>query len=50
MPVIARGKKIVEKKTGKVVGKSKSKGMAKKAARARNMAHAGVPLTKKRKR
>jgi len=40
MPVVARGNRIVEKKTGKVVGHSKSKGMAKKAASMRNMAHA----------
>ena len=48
MPVHAKGKKIVETKTGRVVGKSKSPTMAKKAATARNMAHAGVPLTRRR--
>ena len=36
MPVKARGKKIVEKATGRVVGTSKATGMAKKAARVRN--------------
>jgi hypothetical protein len=36
MPVTTRGKKIVEKATGKVVGTSKSPAMAKKAARVRN--------------
>ena len=49
MPVKAKGKSIVEKRTGKVVGRSKSAAMAKKAARARNMAHAGVPLKRKGK-
>jgi hypothetical protein len=49
MPVIRKGKKIVEKKTGKVVGKSDSVAMAKKAVAARNMAHAGK-LTKQQKR
>lgn len=39
MPVKAVGKNIVEVATGKVVGHSKSKGMAKKAARVRNAAH-----------
>ncbi len=36
MPVEARGNQIVEKATGKVVGKSKSPEMAKRAARTRN--------------
>lgn len=40
MPVVARGKNIVEKATGKVVGHSTSKKKAKKAANVRNMAHA----------
>lgn len=39
MPVTRKGKKIVEKATGKVVGKSKTATMAKKAAQARNIAH-----------
>ena len=36
MPVIARGKKIIEKETGKVVGMSKTAGKAKAAANIRN--------------
>ena len=40
MPVLARGKKIIEKSTGRVVARSKSKSKAKKAASMRNMAHA----------
>lgn len=36
MPVIARGNKIIEKATGKVVGTSKSAGKAKAAANIRN--------------
>jgi len=48
MPVIAKGKQIVEKRTGKVVGHSKDAATAKRAATARNMAHAGIPLTKRR--
>lgn len=40
MPVKAVGKNIVEKRTGKVVGHSKSAAMAKKAARVRNWKHA----------
>jgi len=39
MPVEARGKKIIEKATGKVVGHSKSEAMAKSAARVRNAIH-----------
>ena len=50
MPVKARGKKIIEVKTGKVVGRSKSAKVAKRAATARNMAHAGIPLTKRKKK
>lgn len=36
MPVEARGKKIVEKATGRVVGHSKTEERAKSAARVRN--------------
>lgn len=36
MPVKPKGKQIVEKATGRVVGHSKSEAMAKKAARVRN--------------
>lgn len=36
MPVISKGNKIVEKKTGKVVGQSKNAAKAKRAARVRN--------------
>ena len=36
MPVKAVGKKIVEKRSGRVVGKSTSAAKAKRAARARN--------------
>lgn len=39
MPVEARGREIVEKATGKVIGKSKSAEMAKRAARVRNAIH-----------
>lgn len=39
MPVEAKGKKIIEKKTGHVVGHSKSEAMAKSAARVRNAIH-----------
>lgn len=37
MPVTTRGKKIVEKSTGKVVGKGKIVASAKASARIRNM-------------
>ena len=40
MPVVARGKRVVEKKTGKTVAHAKSPMKAKKAASMRNMAHA----------
>lgn len=40
MPVKAKGKKIVEVATGRVVGTSRSAAMAKRAAAARNIAHA----------
>ncbi len=40
MPVVAKGKNIVEKSTGRVVAHGKTKASAKKAARMRNMAHA----------
>jgi hypothetical protein len=36
MPVIAKGNKIIEKDTGKVVGTSKTAGKAKAAANIRN--------------
>ena len=41
MPVKAVGKKIVEKKTGKVVGTSTSHAKAQRAANARNAARHG---------
>lgn len=50
MPVKARGREIVEKRTGKVVGRSKDAATAKRAATARNMAHAGIPLRPRRGR
>jgi hypothetical protein len=40
MPVIAKGKTIVEKSTGKVVAHAKSKSKAKAYARIRNQKHA----------
>jgi hypothetical protein len=40
MPVVARGKNVVEKGSGKVVAHSSSAGKAKSAATMRNMAHA----------
>lgn len=44
MPVTSKGKNIIEKATGKVVGHSKSPAMAKKAARVRNaVAHGWKP-------
>lgn len=55
MPVKRRGKQIVEVATGKVVGRSKSARMAKRAATARNLAHArkvgkpGIPPKRKKK-
>ena len=48
MPVVARGKKIVEKSTGKVVGHAKTEADAKKSARARNAALHGWKPTKRR--
>jgi hypothetical protein len=39
VPVRADGTKIVEKKTGKVIGHSKTPELAKKAARVRNAIH-----------
>ena len=39
MPVTTRGKKIVEKKTGKVVGTGKTTASAKASARIRNQKH-----------
>lgn len=48
MPVIARGKEIVEKDTGKVVGKSKTVAGAKAAARVRNMINATGNVSKKK--
>jgi len=48
MPVKAVGKKIVEKATGKIVGKSTSAAKAKRAARARNAARHGWKPTRKR--
>lgn len=50
MPVIARGRKIVEKATGRVVGHSSSAAKAKSAARARNAARHGWKPTGKRRR
>lgn len=48
MPVEAKGNKIVEKATGKVVGHSKSPEMAKRAARTRNaVVYGGFKPTKK---
>lgn len=39
MPVEARGKEIIEKESGKVIGHSKDEATAKKAARVRNAIH-----------
>jgi hypothetical protein len=50
MPVVARGKKIVEKKTGRVVGTSTSAAKAKSAARARNAARHGWKPTRRKRR
>lgn len=51
MPVVAKGKKIVEKATGKVVGHSTSAAKAKSAARARNASlHGWRPTGKKRRK
>lgn len=48
MPVVARGKKIVEKATGKVVGNSTSHAKAQRSANARNAAkHGWTPTGKK---
>lgn len=50
MPVKAKGKKIVEAATGRVVGTSTSAAKAKSAARARNAAmHGWKPTGKGRK-
>lgn len=49
MPVKSVGKKIVEKDTGKVIGHSKSAGMAKKAARVRNAIRHGWKPSKEGK-
>jgi hypothetical protein len=49
MPVKARGKNIVEKSTGKVVGRSTSAAKAKSAARARNAARHGWKPTRRRR-
>lgn len=46
MPVKTIGKKIIEKKTGKVVATASSISNAKKSARVRNMAYAGKKLKK----
>jgi len=48
MPVEARGNKIYEKATGRVVGHSKSPDMAKSAARVRNAILHGWKPTQKR--
>ena len=48
MPVKAKGKKLVEKSTGKVVAKCKSKASCKSAARARNAARHGWKPTKRK--
>ena len=47
MPVKARGKQIVEVKTGKVVGTSTSHAKAQKAANVRNAVRHGWKPTKK---
>lgn len=47
MPVTTKGKKIIEKATGRVVGTGKSVASAKASARARNMAHAAKKRGKK---
>ncbi len=48
MPVVARGKKIVEKATGRVVGSSTSATKAKSAVRARNAARHGWKPTRRK--
>jgi len=51
MPVKSVGKKIVEKRTGRVVGRASSTENAKKSARARNAArHGWKPSRRKRGR
>lgn len=51
MPVVARGKKIVEKATGRVVGTSTSHAKAQRSANARNAAkHGWHPTGKKARR
>ena len=47
MPVVARGKKIVEKATGKVIGTSTSHAKAQRSANARNAASHGWKPTGK---
>ena len=47
MPVTTRGRKIVEKRTGKVVATGKSTASAKASARVRNWAHAAKKRGKK---
>ena len=48
MPVVVRGNKIVEKKTGKVVGTSTSHAKAQRSANARNAAKRGWKPTRRR--
>ena len=50
MPVVARGKQIVEKRTGKVVGTSTSHAKAQASANARNAAKHGWKPTGKPRR
>ena len=51
MPVEARGNKIIEKKTGRVVGTSKSAEMAKRAARTRNaIVYGGFKPTREKRK
>lgn len=51
MPVVARGRQIVEKATGKVVAHGKTAASAKSSARARNAAlHGWKPTKRKKKR
>ena len=48
MPVVAKGRKIIEKNTGKVVGTASSAENAKRSARARNAARHGWKPTRKK--
>ena len=48
MPVVARGKKIVEKATGKVAGTSTSHAKAQRSANARNASMHGWKPSKRR--